>query len=130
VINLASHTYENAQTSGGFDIENNDVDSAPNTFGNLRLNYRPMANLVTELEWVHMGDYYTNPENTASYGGHEILNLRARYELSDSITLSANVLNLTDKDYAERADWTTFTDDRYFPGEPLRAYFAINWKFR
>ena len=130
VFNLASHTYENSQISGGLNIQGNDVDTAPNTFGNFRLSWRPTSDITAELEWVNMGDYYTNAENTANYEGHDLANLRIQYTLSESINLSLNVLNLTDEAYAERADWTTFTGDRYFPGEPARAFFAVNWKFR
>ena len=130
VYNLASHTYENSQLSGGINIQGNDVDTAPNMFGNFRLSWRPTSDIRAELEWVNMGEYYTNPENTADYEGHDIANLRVQYELNEAINLSVNVMNITDEKYAERADWTTFTGDRYFPGEPARAFFAINWKFR
>ena len=130
VMNFASHTYETSLISGGVDVNGNDVDTAPNDFGNLRLAYRPTANLLWELELAHMGEYYTNPENTANYEGHDLLNLRARYELNEDITLSLNILNITDEEYAERADWTTFTDDRYFPGEPARAFIGVDWNFR
>ena len=130
VFNLASHTYENDQFSGGININGSDVDSAPNAFGNIGLQWRPNPAWSTELEVVHMGDYYTNPENTASYDGHDIVNLRTQYKYSDSLSFSLNILNLLDEEYAERADWTTFTGDRYFPGEPARAYFAVHWKYR
>lgn len=129
VVNLASHTYENSIISGGFDIDGNDLDTAPNTFGNLRLQWRPTTAILAELEWVNMGEYYSNPENTASYDGHDLLNLRAQYQLNERVSLYLNILNVTDEDYAERADWTTFTDDRYFVGEPVRAFFGINWDF-
>ena len=129
-LNLAKHEYENEIISGGINIDGKDVDSAPNTFGNLRLTYRPSSRLLAELEYVNMGDYYTNPENTASYDGHDLLNLRAQYEVSDDLTVSLNVLNLADEEYAERADWTTFTGDRYFTGQPLRAFISVNWKYK
>jgi iron complex outermembrane recepter protein len=130
VANLASHTYENSQISGGIDINGNDVDGAPNVFGNLRLTWRPSTSILTELEWVNMGDYYSNPENTASYDGHNLLNLRSQYRVNDDLSLSLNLLNITDVEYAERADWTSFGGDRYFPGEPARAFFSVNWSFR
>jgi outer membrane receptor protein involved in Fe transport len=129
VFNMALHTYENSEFSGGIDVNGNRVDTAPTTFGNLRLTWRPTTALLAELEWVNMGDYYTNPENTASYDGHDLANLRVQYQYSEDINLSLNVLNITDVQYAERADWTTFTGDRYFPGEPARAFFAVNWNF-
>lgn len=129
VANFAKHVYKNSIISGGLDIKGNDIDTAPNIFGSYRLTWRPNANFLAELEWVNMGDYFTNPENTASYEGHDLLNLRGQYRVNDDVTLSLNVLNLTDEDYAERADWTTFTGDRYFIGQPVRAFFAVNWDF-
>ena len=81
--------------------------------------------MTSELELVSMGEYYTNPENTASYSGHNLLNLRTQYTVNDSVQIYANILNLDNREYAERADWTSFTDDRYFPGEPRRAFIGI-----
>lgn len=129
VLNIADHTYENDLVSGGVNINGNDVDTAPNTFGNVRLTWRPTDKLLTELEWVNMGDYYTNPENTASYEGHNLFNLRTQYQVNEDLRLSLNLKNITDKKYAERADWTTFVSDRYFIGEPARAFFAVTWDF-
>ncbi|MEQ8315447.1 MAG: TonB-dependent receptor [Gammaproteobacteria bacterium] len=130
VANFTKHIYKNSLISGGVDIKGNDIDTAPNIFGNARLTWRPTSALMAELEWVNMGEYFTNPENTASYEGHDLLNLRGMYEVDDDITLSLNILNVTNEKYAERADWTTFTGDRYFPGQEVRAFFAINWNFR
>lgn len=129
-VNLASHTVENSEDSNGADLKGNDVDGAPNVFGNVHLQWRPNSQLLAELEWVNMGDYYTNPENTASYEGHDLLNLRTQYQVNDAINISLSVLNLTDVEYAERADWTTFTGGRYFPGEPARAFVAVTWNFK
>ena len=124
----ARHTYENDEFSGGININGNDVDTAPRRFGSFQLQWRPSDVLLTELEWVAMGPYYSNPENTSRYEGHDILNLRARWQASSNLALSLNLMNLTDKNYAERADYS-FGRDRYFPGEPLRAFLAVNWKF-
>ena len=130
VINYAHHTYENDLISGGQNINGNRIDTAPDTFGNIRLSYRANGNLRTELEWAHMGEYYTNPENTAGYGGHDLVNLRTQYTVNDDLSLYVNIMNLTDQKYAERADWTTFTGDRYFPGEPARIFAGFTWKYR
>lgn len=128
--NLANHTVENSKDSNGTALKGNNVDGAPEIFGNVHLQWRPNSQFLAELEWVNMGDYYTNPENTVSYGGHDLLNLRAQYVLNDAIDVSLNLLNITDKEYAERADWTSFTGDRYFPGEPARAFVAVTWNFK
>ena len=125
VYNFAEHTYENSELSGGIDIQGNNVDTAPRQFGNLRLRWTPSERITSELELVSMGEYYTNPENTASYSGHNLLNLRTQFAVNDSVQIYANILNLDNREYAERADWTSFTDDRYFPGEPRRAFIGI-----
>lgn len=127
--NFARHTYENDEISGGVNINGNDVDTAPRKFGSFQLRWQPMATLFTELEWVNSGKYFTNPENLNEYAGHDLLNLRTRWQATSDITLALNILNLTDEKYAERADFS-FGNDRYFPGEPLRAFFSVNWKFR
>lgn len=126
--NLARHTYENDLDGGGLIIDGNDVDTAPRHFGSMQLQWTLSDTLSTELEWVNMGSYYTNPENLNEYEGHDILNLRTRWQASTDLTLALNILNLTDKEYAERADFS-FGNDRYFPGEPLRAFFSVNWKY-
>ncbi len=130
VANYARHTYEHSQLSGGIDIKDKEVDTAPNSWGNYRLSWQPSPRLRAELEWVNMGDYFTNPENTASYEGHDIFNLRAQYQVSEDWLVTAALLNVLDDFYAERADWTTFSGDRYFVGQPARAYIAATWSFR
>lgn len=126
--NLARHTYENDLDGGGLIISGNDVDTAPRHFGSMQLHWSLSDKLSTELEWVNMGSYYVNPENSSEYEGHDILNLRTRWQARDDLSFALNILNLTDKEYAERADYS-FGNDRYFPGEPLRAFFSVNWKY-
>ncbi|MES3006947.1 MAG: TonB-dependent receptor [Pseudomonadota bacterium] len=126
--NFARHTYEKDEFSGGVNINGNDVDTAPRRFGTAQLQWNVSESLFAELEWVNSGAYYSNPENKNRYDGHNIMNLRTRWNLNSDVTLSLNVLNLTDEKYAERADFS-FGNDRYFPGEPIRAFFSVNWKY-
>ena len=130
VTNYARHTYEHSQISGGIDIKDKDVDTAPKLFGNYRMVWQPTQALTAEFEWVNMGEYYTNPENTASYDGHDILNIRAQYQAGENLTYTFAILNALNQEYAERADWTSFNGDRYFPGEPARFFAAVTWNFR
>lgn len=62
-----------------------------------------LEGMSLELEWVHMGDNFTNAENTASYEGHDVMNLRAEVEITPTLTAFAIIRNLTNTDYAERA---------------------------
>ncbi|MGB0668952.1 MAG: TonB-dependent receptor domain-containing protein, partial [Porticoccaceae bacterium] len=111
------------------DIRGNDVDTAPRHFGSARLAFTPNARQSLELEWQSMGSYYLNPENLYRYEGHNILHLRAGWTLSESMRLYANISNLTDRHYAERADYTTFSQQRYFPGTPRTAQVGVEFSW-
>jgi outer membrane receptor protein involved in Fe transport len=127
--NYARHEYSNDQFSSGMNINGNDVDTAPRYFGNMRLGWTPTPSTRLELEWIHMGSYYLEPENLRKYEGHEVFNLRAGMEFGDGWRASARVMNLADERYAERADFTGFTQERYFPAEPRSLYLGIEKRF-
>ena len=80
-----------------------------------------------ELEWQSMGGYYLNPENLHQYEGHDLVHLRMGWAVSDSLRVYANVSNLTDEHYAERADYTSFSQERYFPGTPRSLQVGAQW---
>lgn len=118
-ITYARHTYRfnDTVTRAGENIfSGDDIDSAPRWIWNARAQWRPIEQGSIELEWVHMGAYFTNAENTARYPGHDVLNLRGEYAIDERFAVFAAVRNLTNTDYAERADFA-FGNDRYFPGE-------------
>lgn len=118
-ITYARHTYRFNDTvarAGESIASGDDVDSAPRWIWNARLAWAPTESFEAELEWVHMGEYFTNASNTAAYDGHDVLNLRASWRLNADVSVFGAVRNVTNKDYAERADFA-FGADRYFPGE-------------
>lgn len=118
-ITYARHTYRFSDTvtrAGENIASGDDIDTAPRWIWNARATWRPVDDARLELEWVHMGEYFTNAENTASYPGHNVFNLRAEYKLSERFAVFGAIRNLTNTDYAERADFA-FGNDRYFPGE-------------
>jgi iron complex outermembrane recepter protein len=126
----ARHTYEGNIAPRGVSvvIDGNDIDTAPKFTSSAQLNWQINSIHNVELEWVHMGSYYTNEANTNKYDGHDLLNLRYRAEINDSWYFSARATNLLDIDYAERADFA-FGDDRYFIGEPASLYVTIGSRF-
>lgn len=103
--------------------KDNDVDTAPRRMGSAQLGWQLSSATRAELEWVSMGKYYTDIGNQHSYSGHELFNLRLRHQFSDKFSGGLRIVNLADKDYAERADYSSFAGDRYFIGEP-RSLFA------
>ena len=68
-------------------IQGNDIDTAPRHFGSARLtkamtlNSRP-ASIELEATWVDK--YYIDPNNQHSYPGHELVNARAEWLISET----------------------------------------------
>jgi outer membrane receptor protein involved in Fe transport len=93
-----------------------DVDTAPRTISNARLIWEPLEGSLVELEWQHMGRYSMDASNSVFYPGHETLSLRAEQQITTHAQLFFVARNLTNTDYAERADFA-FGNERYFPGE-------------
>ena len=124
-LSLAKHQYDFDYLSNNTNLNGKDIDSAPRTFGSAQIKWSPFSELETELEWISMGSYYLDPENQHKYEGHDYLNLRVSYQISENLQLYARLLNITNSRYAERADYTSFTDERYFPGKPRSFYIGI-----
>ena len=80
----------------------NQVGKAPEKLANMRLAYRPkiLPEFNAELEWDAVGEYYTDETNTQAYDGHNLLNLRLNYRLSDQFDAYLRGANLTDKLYS------------------------------
>jgi outer membrane receptor protein involved in Fe transport len=126
---LASHKYDNALTLSRQNIQGNIIDTAPKKMGSAQLGWESKNGNKLELEWQHLGSYYLNPENTAEYAGHDLLNLRGSFEISSQLSFNARLLNISDQDYVERADFA-FGNYRYFVGEPRSLFVGFNYQFR
>jgi iron complex outermembrane receptor protein len=116
----ARHTYQFSDPSSrlGESIrQGDDIDTAPRWTGNLRARFTPRAGLDGEIEWSHMGAYFTNAANTRRYEGHDLVTVRALWAVSDQVGLGLTIRNALDAVYADRADFA-FGQDRFFPGEP------------
>lgn len=128
----ARHRYRNnVRLSGlqaGATIDGNDMVAAPRRFGSVRLGWQPTSDLRWELEWLYLGPYYLEATNQAKYEGHDLLNLRMRHQIDKRWHWAARLTNLTDRDYAERADYA-FGEYRYFVGEPRALYLEVGVEF-
>lgn len=124
----AKHTYDfDRVIAGGETIRSgDDVDTAPRTLGSARLGYT-RGPALAELEWVHQGDYYLNAANTADYEGHDILNFRSRWQMTDDWSVLLRINNLTDKRYADRADFA-FGSYRYLPARDREVFVEIAYR--
>jgi iron complex outermembrane recepter protein len=129
----AVHEYAfNSDISGAEVVENgNQMDSAPKWMGGATWDMQVTERLQTEVEMVYQHRYQINAENTASYSGQTVWNLRGRYQLFDNALVFARVINLLDKQYADRGDWTFFNPERYryFPAMPRQLYVGVTVDF-
>jgi len=128
---LARHTYNFTEITGSAAnniIDGTRVDTAPDTLAHIRMSLTPLRQLRTELEWRHVGDYFTNPGNTARYEGHDIFVLRSDYQATDNLRLFARIDNLFDTRYADRADFA-FGNERFFPGRPRSLFFGLSAQY-
>ena len=124
----ARHTYEGNVNPGAVNLAGLDMDTAPRVSGSAQLRWQISATRNLELEWVYMGSYYTDEANTARYPGHDLANLRYQAEFGTQWYYGANITNLFDADYAERAD-IAFGNERYFVGEPRSVYITLGRRF-
>jgi iron complex outermembrane receptor protein len=113
----AKHTYDfNRAVEGGETIvSGRDVDTAPRHVNTARVDWRFLPAAKAELEWVSVGRYWLDAQNAHEYEGHDLLNLRVGYELGSNWSTALRLNNLTDRAYADRADYA-FGNYRYFPG--------------
>lgn len=128
-FSLAEHTYRHDQTLNDININGNLIDSAPRSVFDMRLAYAFSHSAKVETQWYHSGRYYTDPENQHEYSGHDIVNVRASWQISRALTVYGRVNNVFDTAYAERADFTSFTAERYFPGRPRNYMFSLIYRW-
>ena len=126
----ARHTYDFTDVPDGI-YPGNDIDTAPRTLANVRLGYNFVDDRARlELEWVHVGSYKVDTAGLHSYAGHDLLNLRTEYNLTESFSIFGRLSNLLNTRYADRADYSDFNNQyRYFPGEDRALYAGATIRF-
>ena len=109
-----------------------DVGKAPETLGNVALQYLPkhVPGALIEVEYEHVGEYYTDETNTKTYDGHDLINLRTHYMINATWDIGFRVMNVTDELYSTYTSNQVGRDDiTYRPGLP-RSYFLnlnVRW---
>ena len=122
----ARHRYTNNPDANSL-VDGNDMDTAPRMVTSTRLAWTPNERISTELEWSHVDKYYLTDGEAQEYEGHDLLHLRLRHQISESLFYGVRMTNLTDEEYAERADYA-FGSYRYFVGEPRGIYLEFGWQ--
>ncbi|MFC3122285.1 TonB-dependent receptor [Agaribacter flavus] len=122
------HEYVNDILISRASIAGNRIDTAPDTLFNTQLQWRFDESNFATLSFNLLDNYYLNPENTAEYEGHKLLDFGFRHQITKALSIQANVFNLLNEDYAERADFG-FGNYRYFVGQPRRLFVSIRYNY-
>ena len=125
---FAEHLYDYSFSSIGV-YEGNLIDTAPRMQGSIFINIFPLEKLTLQIEEEYLGKYFTDPANQYSYPGHYLTNFRGFYNLTSNLDINFSILNVFNKRYAERADYSSFSGQRYFPGLPIQWRFGFSYSF-
>ena len=124
---IARHRYENNPALSATPLAGNDIDTAPRQMGTAQLSWQLNSAWLAELDWTHLGAYYTDPQNLHEYKGHDLLHLRVQTKIGQW-QVNTRLMNLLNTEYAERADFG-FGQDRYFTGTPRALYLGVSRDF-
>jgi len=115
----------------------NEMKMAPDYIANVRLRYTPAAliGFSSMLEMQSIGKYWMDDANSQDaegndriYGGYTILNLKVRYKVNAKLSFNARILNLTDKAYAQEAEYR-YRKVSLSPGSPRTLYVGLNYQW-
>lgn len=116
----------------------NEMKSAPEYIANVRLRYLPsyLSGFSSQLEWQSIGEYWLDDDNSTNPNtglkrkddGYSIVNVKAHYQLNEQLSFNARILNLTDKVYAQEAEYR-YGNNSWSPGAPRTAYIGMNYQW-
>ncbi len=103
----------------------NEMKGAPSWINNAEIKYTPqfLKGLRLSAEWQHVGEYFTDDANEYTYSGYDIFNSRIGFK-KGHWHFWLNVLNVTDKLYANRAN-TGWGKTTYTPGAPRTVNLGV-----
>jgi iron complex outermembrane receptor protein len=130
-LSYAKHTYVEWSPRAGVDYSGNEMELAPRFLGNGRLSYRPpfLSSGVVAVEWVRLGSYWMDPENTHKYDGHDLFNLFASLPVMEHVELSGRITNLGDRRFAETSTFNQQQGERFRPGVPRQFFLGAQYRF-
>lgn len=132
---ISRHKYKEFATKisneedSGVDFSGNDIPGAPEYINNLELSFRPTSFKGYRLgvEWQALGKYDTDNDNTISYGGYHLMNLRNSLRF-EKVQVWVNILNVFNTTYATRAS-TGFGRTTFTPGNPRNITLGLQYSF-
>lgn len=140
-IELSTNTFITDALSFTFNIGYTDIESSdevpapvfPELTGSMYLNYESQEGMLEGLMisggFRHVGESQNNIYTDHTWDGYNVADLNASYPITDSITLSLGVLNLTDEKYIENTQVSGVNKFRYgaILGAPRTVTMTLRW---
>ncbi len=125
-VGYANHTYVQWMSNATTNLAGKTMAAAPHVTANAVLAYAPgwLPGTLTSIEWQKVGSYWLNDANTQQYNGHNLVNLRAEYEVLPGVKLHGRVMNALNTRWATNASLSG-TTPQYAPGMPLNLYGGV-----
>lgn len=125
---VARHMYKK-YVQQGKDYSGNKMPQAPPYIVNSEITYKPsfLRGFRIAVEYQGLGEYYTDPQNTAKYKGFNLFNARMGYNFK-GFEIWANCINLTDKVYAATVDKSAYGTS-YRPGQLRTLNIGLGYNF-
>lgn len=125
----ALHKFIEFNESGN-DFSGNKMPQAPEWIANAQITYTPrfFKGFRMSLEWQHIDEYFMDQQNTKTYNGYDILNVRVGYSWK-SFEVWANLMNATNELYATVARATAWGQS-YSLGRPRNINLGIAYRFQ
>ena len=128
--NWHRYDFTRALEAGERITSGDEMDTAPEWMASSVLGRSDPRGYVVELEVQWQGSYYTDAANAHHYDGHTLAHLRLRWDIDPVWRVRARITNLLDTAYADRADYSSFQGDRYFPGAPRQFFTGATYHYR
>jgi outer membrane receptor protein involved in Fe transport len=126
------HRYIEWVTATAVDYSGKEMESGPRHLANLRASIAPPGWREASLtaEWVHVGRYFTDPENEHTYAGYDLLNAYGTAPATGGVELVLRVNNIADVRYANTASFNPFVPpdqgERFTPGLPRTFFIGLS----
>ncbi|MDX1580110.1 MAG: TonB-dependent receptor, partial [Alphaproteobacteria bacterium] len=127
---FSKHAFVRWRPVPGINLSGNEINRAPERFGNTRVRYSPswLEGGFIEAEWQHFGPYFLDDDNTRTYEGHDLFNLRIEVPVKQ-VRVFARLHNITDKRYATNGRFNRFAGEELKPGLPFTVFGGVSAGF-